>query len=396
MDHQQQIEPGASDKQHVPFRNRITRITWGWFPCTMSTGAMASLLSQQPFTFRGLETIGKVVFVLDIVLFVTFTCMILARFLLKPQAFIKSLHHPSESFFFGSFWVSVALILYGVAAYGIPGLANDNVWLIKAVQVLFWMYIASATLVAVFQYDIIFHTERLDINEALPAWILPAYPFLVSGPLAAQVAKTQPDLSATQIIIAGIAGQGLGWMLSLLMYSVFYARLIQGEMPPPSTRPGMYVSVGPAAYTCAGLISLGQQAKSRLPEGFAGISSLDIGDLWLALALPAGLFLWMFAIWFSALTTLSLIQGIKKMEFSLQWWAFVFPNAGLTIATIQIGNLLDSDGIKGVAAGLTVILAVLWILCAVLHIRAVWRYDVLCPGKDQGVDAVNESGKLIS
>lgn len=360
----------------------------------MSTGAMASLLSQQPFQFRGLETIGKIVFILDIVLLVIFTCMILARFALKPRAITKSLHHPSESFFFGSFWVSIALVLYGMAVYGIPGLGDNRGWLVEAMRVLFWMYISCAMLVAVFQYNIIFHAEKLDVNEALPAWILPAYPFLVSGPLAAQVARTQPDVSATQIIIAGISAQGLGWMLSLLMYSVFYARLIQSDMPAPSTRPGMYVSVGPAAYTCAGLLSLGQQARDQLPEGFAGISSLHIGDLWLALALPAGLFLWTFAIWFSALTTLSLIRGWKKMEFTLQWWAFVFPNAGLAIATIQIGNTLDSNGIRGVAAALTIILAILWIMCAVLHIRAVWRRDILWPGKDQGVDEVNGGEKL--
>ncbi|KAK9770783.1 putative Voltage-dependent anion channel [Seiridium cardinale] len=362
----------------------------------MSTGAMASLLSQQPFTFRGLQTIGKVVFILDIVLVIILTSMMLARFALKPRAITKSLHHPSESFFFGAFWVSLALVLYGMAAYGIPGLGNDNEWLVRGMRVLFWMYIACAMLVAVFQYYIIFHEEKLDISEALPAWILPAYPFLVSGPLAAQVAKTQSDLSATQIIIGGICGQGLGWMVSLLMYSVFYARLIQSDMPAPSVRPGMYVSVGPAAYTCAGLFSLSQQARGHIPGGFAGITSVDIGEVWLAMALPVGLFLWMFAVWFSALTTVALIRDYRRMEFSLQWWAFVFPNAGLAIATIQIGNVLDSNGIRGVAAGLTVILCVMWIVCAVMHIRALWRHDVLYPDRDEGVDTVNEGKKSSS
>lgn len=352
---------------------------------------MASLLSQQPFTFRGLETIGKVVFILDIVLFATFTLLISARFLIKPKAIVTSLHHPSESFFFGSFWVSAALILYGVAAFGIPGLGSDAVWLVQAMRVLFWMYLGCAMLVAVFQYNIIFHTERLEVTDAMPAWILPAYPFLVSGPLAAQIAKSQPNSSAVQIIMAGISGQGLGWMLSLLMYSVYFARLIQSDMPPPSNRPGMYVSVGPAAYTCAGLLSLGQQAKATLPDGYGELTTLDIGDLWLAVAIPAGLFLWMFALWFSALTTVSVLKDVKSMEFSLQWWAFVFPNAGLAIATIQLGNVLNSDGIKGVASALTIILAGLWVMCAVFHIRAIWRHDLLCPGKDQGVDEVNET-----
>jgi C4-dicarboxylate transporter/malic acid transport protein len=355
----------------------------------MSTGALASLLSQQPFQFPGLNIIGSVVYLVDIALFILFTCLIGARFIMKPRAIPRSLHHPSESFFFGAWWVSLALILYSMAAYGIPGLAPDNQWLIHGMRVLFWMYYACAILVAVFQYHIIFHAERLDVDDAMPAWILPAYPFLVSGPLAAQVAKTQSSLSATQIIIAGIAGQGLGWMLSLLMYSVYYMRLLKSELPTPSVRPGMYVSVGPAAYTCTGLLALGKQAMSQMPEDFMGVPSLNIGAVWFIVSLPASLFLWMTAIWFSAVSTVTILRDARKMRFSLTWWALVFPNAGLTIATIQIGNVVGSIAIQAVASALTVLLIIAWIICAVLHVRAIWKHDILCPGKDAGVDDVN-------
>ncbi|KAK6843471.1 hypothetical protein PG995_002435 [Apiospora arundinis] len=380
-------------RHHLPFRLRVTRITWGWFPCTMSTGALAALLSQQPFEFPGLTTIGKVVFLLDMVLFLAFSSLIAARFALKPRAILASLHHPSESFFFGAWWVSLALLLNCTAAYGVPGLGGaggGGAWLVAALRVLFWMYFACATLVAVLQYYIIFQTEHLHVSDAMPAWILPAYPFLVSGPLAAVIAKTQGDTTAAvQIIVAGVSGQGLGWILSLLMYSVYFTRLIRSDMPDPSLRPGMYVSVGPAAYTAAGLLALGQQAHLQMPPGFLGITSLAVGDVWLAAALPASLFLWMVAIWFSGVTTLHVIRDARRMRFSLQWWAFVFPNAGLAMATAQIGKALGSDGVNGVAAGLTVVLVCFWLFCAASHVRAVWRHDLLHPGKDQGVDDVN-------
>lgn len=386
-------QPDEPQRRRLPLRLRVTRITWQWFACTMSTGGLASLLGQQPFTFPGLTTIGKIVFILDMVLFLTFSSLIAVRFVLKRRAIMASLHHPSESFFFGAWWVSLALLLNCAASYGIPGLGGADgggAWLVEALRVLFWMYFACATLVAVLQYYIIFQTERLHVSEAMPAWILPAYPFLVSGPLAAQIAKTQPDTTAAlQIIVAGISGQGLGWVLSLLMYSVYFTRLIRSDIPNPSLRPGMYVSVGPAAYTAAGLLALGQQAHLQMPKGYMGITSLDVGDVWLAVALPATLFLWMVAIWFSGVTTLQVACDARRMGFTLQWWAFVFPNAGLAMATIQIGKALDSDGVNGVAAGLTVLLVCFWLLCAAMHARAVWRHDLLHPGKDQGVDDVN-------
>ncbi|KAJ2903411.1 hypothetical protein MKZ38_009988 [Zalerion maritima] len=392
--HVLEVLPGPIDEiahKHgrLPFRQRVLRVTWGWFPCTMSTGALASLLSQQPFTFTGLETIGKVVYILDVVLFTIFTFLMVCRFSLKPRALTTSLHHPSESFFFGAFWVSVALVLYGMQVYGVPAVGGKGSWLAKALRVLFWMYMGCASLTAVFQYHVIFHVEKLMISDAMPAWILPAYPFLVTGVLAAAIAKTQPEQSAKQMIVAGIAGQGLGWMLALFIYMVFLTRLINSNMPPASTRPGMYVSVGPAAYTCAGLISLGKRGKSVLPDNFLGEMAIPIGDLWYGMAVAAAIFLWLLAAWFSMLSTASIILGSKQMGFSLQWWAFVFPNAGLAIATIQIGNVLDSDGIRGVGTGITIILIPLWIMCAVLHVRALWRHDILAPGKDEGVDDVN-------
>ncbi|TQS33732.1 hypothetical protein Golomagni_05912 [Golovinomyces magnicellulatus] len=373
-------------RKNIPFAQRSLRITWGWFPVTMSTGAMASVIGQQPFTFRGLKTIGSIFYIVDLVLFVTFTALILARFIRKPRAFATSLHHPSESFFFGSFWVSAALLINGMQTYGVP---HTGPWLVSALRIIFWIYFALATIVAVFQYQVIFHAEKLLLSEAMPAWILPAYPFLVTGVVASSIAKTQEPKSAVQLLIAGICGQGLGWILALFIYSVYLTRLISSTMPPPSVRPGLYISVGPAAYTCAGILSLGQQAKKHIPPDFLGIESFPVGDVWFAISVPVALFLWLIAIWFSSLSTLSIMRGVRQMSFALPWWAFVFPNAGLAIATIQIGEALNSDEIKIAGTIISVILVPLWFLCAVMHIWSVWRHDLLAPGKDEGVDDVN-------
>ena len=375
------------DRPKLSFAERSLRITWAWFPVCMSTGAMASLIKKQPYTFRGLLTIGKIFYMINLVLFCLFLFLIVARFARKPRALSTSLHHPSESFFFGAFWVAAALLINGMQSYGVP---SAGPWLVSALRVIFWIYFACATAVAVFQYQVIFHAERLLVSDAMPSWILPAYPFLVTGVVAANIAETQPTHSATQMIVAGIAGQGLGWILAFFIYTVYLTRLINSALPPASTRPGMYISVGPAAYTCAGILSLGKGAKSAIPADFLGVESFPVGDMWFALSVPVALFLWLIAIWFSALSTVSIIRDIKHMKFALQWWAFVFPNAGLALATIQIGNTLDSEGIKIVGSIITVILVPLWLLCAVLHIYSIWNHDLLVPGKDIGVDDVNE------
>ncbi|KAL7760900.1 hypothetical protein ACKLNR_007435 [Fusarium oxysporum f. sp. zingiberi] len=368
-------------------KDRVVRITWSWFPCTMSTGGLANLLNEQPYTFTGLKTIGKFFFILNIILFLTFTALIIARFTMKPRAFSTSLHHPSESFFFGAFWVSIALILTGAQSYGGP---ETGPWFTTAMRVVFWIYYACEMVVAVTQYHIIFETERLDISEALPGWILPAYPFLVTGMLAAKVAGSQPQWSAVQIIVAGLMGQGLGWMLALFIYAVYLSRLIQHKLPDASKRPGMFIAVGPTAFTCGGLIALGTQAKSALPDDFLGTPSIPAGELWSGMSVAAGLFIWLMAIWFSALSAISVLRAVRRMEFSLSWWALVFPNVGLALATINVGNTLSSRGIKIFGSALTVVLVIVWFICAAFHIRAIIRRDLLAVGKDLDVEHVNK------
>lgn len=104
-------------------------------------------------------------------------------------------------------------------------------------------------IVAIFEYYTIFNHRKLPVSEAIPGWILPAYPFLVLGPLAAAICTTQAEedaQSGLNIWVAGVIFQGLGWTLAFLIYTMYFTRLVSGELPPPSQRPGMYVGVGPA------------------------------------------------------------------------------------------------------------------------------------------------------
>lgn len=183
--------------------------------------------------------------------------------------------------------------------------------------------------------------------------------------------------------VGAVAFQGLAWVVALLMYSLYTQRLMTGELPSPPTRPGMYVSVGPAGYTAAGLISLATQAPKVVPKGQFTDLSLPDGDLVKDLGILSGLFIILFAFWFFCISTIAVATGIRRMTFTLNWWAFIFPNAGLTLATIQIGGALNSAGIRGVASALTILLVILWLAVAALCVKAVWKGELLWPGKDE-------------
>ncbi|KAK3110001.1 hypothetical protein LTR53_016160 [Teratosphaeriaceae sp. CCFEE 6253] len=338
----------------------------------MSTGAIAVVLGQTPNRFPGLDTIGTIFFILNLVLFVTFTAITITRFVMFPQKASESLHHPIEGLFFGAAWVTISLILNGTQAYGVP---NCGPWLVKALEILFWWYCGSVLLVAIFQYYIFFKSERLLIKDAMPNWVFPMYPLLVVGPKAAAFIPSQPQSNAYPMWVAGVMLQGLAWTVSIMIYAMYMQRLMTGELPPPSTRPGMYISVGPAGYTAAGLIGLGKRAPSVLPANAFGISNVPDGEIVRALGILAGTFIIMSSLWFFFVSSVAIIADIKRMTFTLNWWAFVFPNAGLTLAAIQLGGAYSSPAINGVCSALTIFLVIMWLIVASANIRALWRGD---------------------
>lgn len=136
-------------------------------------------------------------------------------------------------------------------------------------------------------------------------------------------------------------------------------------------------------YTAAGLISLATQAPSVVPSDKWTTLTLPDGDLLKGLGIISGLFIILFSFWFFCISTIAVIAGIRRMSFTLNWWAFIFPNAGLTLAAIQAGKALNSPGINGICSALTIGLVIMWFVTSFMCVRAVWRGDLLWPGKDE-------------
>ena len=57
-------------------------------------------------------------------------------------------------------------------------------------------------------------------------------------------------------------------MVSLLIYSAFIYRLMTQKLPQESLRPGMFVSVGPAGFTVASIISMSEKLETVVPADF--------------------------------------------------------------------------------------------------------------------------------
>jgi len=118
-------------------------------------------------------------------------------------------------------------------------------------------------------------TQYFSVATMTPIWIFPAYPLLIIGPHAGNLsARVQSPSRALDIIIGGFTVQGTGFLVSLTVYSAFVYRLMTQKLPKVAIRPGMFVSVGPSAFTVSGVISMAASAKKAIPADFMGNGEL--------------------------------------------------------------------------------------------------------------------------
>ncbi|KAK4495171.1 hypothetical protein PRZ48_013498 [Zasmidium cellare] len=343
----------------VPWKERITHFTWAWFTFPMSTGGIALLLAQTPHRFTGLTTIGKVVYIYDLATFLLLTALILTRFLLRPSSLPLSLLHPTEALFFPTFFLALVIILMGAQAYGGPEVGS-------------WFNEAEAK------------EGMLTVQSMTPGWILPIFPVMLCGTYAGAIAPYQTTEHAEAILVAGLTFQGLGWTVSFMMFALLLHRLMQYGLPAPNLRPGLFIAVGPPSFTSIALITI---TSSFPPEShyFSTRPAVLLQTIQ-SLAVLVAIFLWCLAFWFFSLALLSTLHGLRKMTFHLIWYGMIFPNVGFTLATIQIGKQLDSEGILWVSSAMTIVLVVVWLGVMAMHGEAVWRRRILMPGMDEDKD----------
>ncbi|EMC93090.1 hypothetical protein BAUCODRAFT_46942, partial [Baudoinia panamericana UAMH 10762] len=373
------------------FKERIRHFTWTWFCMTMATGGVSNVLHAvpDPYRFPGLYTIGCIFFLLNIFLFLFNVVMVSLRFYNYPSTFRASILHPTESLFIPASLVSVGIILLNITEYGaVEG--KTGRWLTATMGVLFWIYCAHAVLFSCTIYLIMWSTQTFTIAQMTPVWIFPAYPLLIIGPHAGVLASKLPaGPKALDVIIGGFVFQGIGFLVSLMIYAAFIYRLMTQKLPQESLRPGMFISVGPSGFTISGVITMGANLPRVVTPDFMGPGLGDFaGKVSMICANWMGLWLWGLAIWFFIVSVGAHWSTVAhgRGKFAMTFWSYIFPNTALTTSTFAVGKALESRAIQVVGCVMTVALVIAWIVIFVMMIRAVVVKDILWPQKQEDRD----------
>jgi len=305
---------------------------------------------------------------------------------LFPGTLTRSLSHPREGFFFPTFFLSLATIITSTQRYCVPEdpeVARATVGgLLVVLQIAFWIYVAATTVLAIGQYSFVFAAHSFGLQTMMPTWILPIFPVMLSGTIASVIAASQPPAAGVPIVVAGLTCQGLGLAVAFLMYAHMVGRLMQSGLPHREHRTGLFMCVGPPAFTALAFIGLAH----GLPEGFDhdmdGV--LDTAMVETMGVVGAG-FLWALSFWWFGIAVTAVIQSPPK-DFHLGWWAAVFPNTGFTLATISLGSAFRSEPVLWFATVMSIALVVTFFFVLYHHVRAVIKQEIMYPGRDEDVE----------
>ena len=333
---------------------------------------------------KGQYHISLTLFLTTLTIFLLFTLLTLFRYIQHKNHFLSAFSSPPESLFAPAFILSICVLIAGVQTLAITH-GPSTPGLLSLVHILYWIYAAISLVGTTLQYWLILRKNTT--VPFSPAVFLAGYSCMLTGTLASLIVASQPARRHVAIVVAGVAYQGFGWCISLVGIALYISSLLERGLPPLRARPAMFIPVGSCAYTVVALVGMarGIGAQQAYTEGYFARHSLA-PEILRIMAFFSSVFVYVFAVWLFSVALVANLSAVGKMPFSLAWWAFIFPNVGFALATSALGRELESEPILWVGSVMTALLVVVWIVAAAACVRAVWKGDIVWPGKDEDKD----------
>ncbi|CAI8858842.1 TDT family transporter [Pseudomonas donghuensis] len=350
-------------------REVIRQFTPNWFAATMGTGVLALALAQ--VDVPGLRGLAESLWLLTIGLFVLFTLLYTARWVLFFDEARRIFAHSTVSMFFGTIPMGLATILNGCLVFGIN---RWGVGILPWVEALWWFDVGLALLCGVAIPYLMFTRQEHSIDQMTAVWLLPV--------VAAEVAAASGGLLAPHLVDAHTQFQVLItsyvlWAVSLpvafSILTILMLRMALHKLPQANMAASSWLALGPIGTGALGMLLLGADA----PAIFAANGLGSLGEIARGLGLIAGIVLWGAGLWWLLTAVLITLRYIRHgMPFNLGWWGFTFPLGVYTLATLKLAAWLGLGFFHELGMLLVVALATLWLLVTALTLRGAWHGEL--------------------
>lgn len=328
MMEQPSIHVSTGDQSRAAARPRLQYFPISFFAAVLGlTGTTiafqrAERLLALPFAVSGALIVASLAVFLAIA---TLYALKAAR---HPDAVKREFAHPIKINFFPT--ISISLLLFGIAFMRLNSDVSRAFWIAgAAAHLVFTVAILSAWM----------QRTTLQIQHINPVWFIP-----MVGNIIVPIAGVEHAPVEISWFFFSI---GLIFWLALLI--LFLYRIIFHSPLPERLMPTLFIMIAPPAIGFISYLRLMEREVSGFElDGFARI-------------------LYYFALFIFVVLLVQYRQFIK-IPFYLSWWAYSFPMAAITIATVLMASKTNMLFFQGLAY---VLLIALTALIAVLIFRTI-------------------------
>ncbi|EJM88440.1 tellurite resistance protein-like permease [Pseudomonas sp. GM74] len=366
------IKPGFKPFSHLQHpREVIRQFTPNWFAATMGTGVLALALAQLPVATPALHAFAEALWLFNIALFLLFTALYAARWLLFFDEARRIFGHSTVSMFFGTIPMGLATIINGFLVFGLPRWGEG---VIHLAEVLWWMDVAMSLACGVLIPYMMFTRQEHSIDQMTAVWLLPVVAAEVA---AASGGLLAPHLADAHSQLVVLVTSYVLWAFSLpvafSILTILLLRMALHKLPHENMAASSWLALGPIGTGALGMLVLGGDA----PLIFAANGLPGVGEIAAGLGLVAGITLWGFGLWWMLMALLITVRYLRAgIPFNLGWWGFTFPLGVYSLATLKLASTLNLTFFSVSGCVLVALLAVMWLIVGKRTVLGAWRGEL--------------------
>ncbi|MEP9376320.1 TDT family transporter [Aquabacter sp. CN5-332] len=368
----------------------VRQFTPNWFGATMGTGVLALALNQFPLEIPVLHDVGRALWLMNIALFILFSCMYAARWIFFFDGARRIFQHPVVSMFFGTIPMGLATIINGFVAFGIP-MWGDTA--LEIAHVLWWADVAMAVACGLLIPFLMFTRQEHSLEKMTAVWLLPIVAAEVAAASGALLVSHLGPVEGYNVHIISYALWAFSVPVAMSILVILLLRLILYKLPAREMAASSWLALGPIGTGALGLLLFGFNA----PAIFTAQGMPAMGDVGLGIGIVGGTILWGYGAWWLMLAVLKTIRYVREgMPFNIGWWAFTFPLGVYSLATLALARATHLPLFSVIGGVLIVCLAAFWLLVMVRTLHGAWRgYLFFSPCLVSGVAPIEPLPKQV-
>ncbi|WP_300626892.1 TDT family transporter [Pseudomonas sp.] len=352
-------------------REVIRQFTPNWFASTMGTGVLALALAQLPVNLPGLHAVAEGLWVFTIGLFILFSALYAARWVMFFHEARRIFGHSTVSMFFGTIPMGLATLLNGLLLFGLPRWGGAVIPLAEA---LWWVDVAMALACGVLIPFMMFTRQEHSIDQMTAVWLLPVVAAEVA---AASGGLLAPHLADAHSQLVMLVTSYVLWAFSLpvafSILTILMLRMALHKLPHVNMAASSWLALGPIGTGALGMLLLGGDA----PAIFAANGLTGVGEMANGLGLVAGITLWGFGLWWMLIAVLITLRYLRAgIPFNLGWWGFTFPLGVYALATLKLASLLQLGFFSVFGSVLVAALALMWLIVAKRTVQGAYKGEL--------------------